>query len=130
MIRPLLILAALLVASPALAQECQMPRARESFSGTVVRVVDGDTAVLATVTCTALHVRLADFDSPERNEPGGKTAAAVLRAISLGRTVECKSTRGRRGNYQSWGRSVAVCRINGVSLGDSMRAAGIAEGGN
>src|SRR5688572_11059679 len=103
---PLLTLSAVLAfAGAAEAQECKLPRARDRFDGVVIRVVDGDTAVVSTATCSALHVRLADFDSPERNELGGARATAVLTAISLGRQVECKSAKGRSGNYRSYGRA-------------------------
>lgn len=129
MTRPLLILAALSIASPAMAQDCQMPRARESFSGTVVRVIDGDTIRLRTANCSALQVRLADFSAPERNEFGGSAATFALRAIATGRPAYCTSVRGRNGSYRSYGRQIAICRINGVSLGDSLRAAGVMEGG-
>jgi endonuclease YncB( thermonuclease family) len=124
-----IILATLSLASPAMADECKMPRAHERFEGVVTNVVDGDTIRLRTVNCSALQVRFADFDSPERNEPGGSHATATLTMLVLGRPVQCRSAKGRTGNYRSYGRAMAQCFVGAVSLGDQMRAAGVMEGG-
>jgi endonuclease YncB( thermonuclease family) len=69
-------------------------------------------------------VRVADFYAPELHAAGGPAAKAALEQIAMGRHATCVA--GRR----SYDRVVAKCRINGVSIGDQMRRAGIAEGGN
>ena len=87
----------------------------ERFSGPVVHVGDGDSLCVA--------VRLADFHAPELREPGGREARAALARIAAGRRVDCVS-RGR-----TWDRVAADCRLAGRSLGDRLRAEGVAEGG-
>jgi endonuclease YncB( thermonuclease family) len=130
------VLAALLGAAPALADPCRavpqkgpMPASLargERFSGTVVHVGDGDSLCVAVGPRRGadwVEVRLADFYAPELKEPGGREARDALKRIAAGRRVDCVS-RGR-----SWDRVAADCRLSGRSLGDRMRAAGVAEGG-
>lgn len=121
-----------LLSFPALGEEpgCRLPGARQVFSGQVIRVWDGDTLTMRTASCAALAVRLQDFDAPELSErPAGIRARDALRSFALGKVATCTVTRGRNRTYQSYGRAIAVCRVQGVSLGDSMRRAGVAEGG-
>jgi len=125
----------LLFASPALADPCKaIPdkgptppevRAGAVFNGPVVYVGDADSLCVSIDPKIILwvEVRLADFYGPELQEPGGRAAKATLERIAMGRTVTC--TAGRR----SYDRVVARCTLQGVSLGERMRAAGVAEGG-
>ena len=69
-----------------------------------------------------VEVRLADFYAPELHEPGGPEAKAALEATAKGRAVSCIA------DHRSYDRIVAACTLEGVSLGDRMRAAGVAEG--
>jgi micrococcal nuclease len=108
---------------------CELPRARQSFSGTVVRVIDVDTLVLRTAACEALHIRLANFDGLELREPGGRESRAVMVRLAQGQQASCVSTKGRSGNYRSFGRAMARCSVNGRDLGSSLRAMGLKEGG-
>ena len=95
------------------------------FSGPVPYVGDGDSLCVAIGPEASdwVEVRLADFYAPELHEAGGEAAKAVLSRMTLGRTVSCTA------QHRSYDRVVARCALNGVSLGDKMRAAGIAEGG-
>lgn len=52
------------------------------------------------------------------------TNSASITRDALGKQAECVA------DHQSHDRVVAVCRIKGVSVGDSIRAAAIIEGGN
>lgn len=125
----------LLVASPALADPCTAipdsgpvpPEVRPGavFTGPVVYVGDADSLCvgLGRSSDRWVEVRLADFYGPELQETGGRAAKASLERIAMGRTVVC--TAGRR----SYDRVVARCTLQGVSLGDRMRSAGVAEGG-
>ncbi|MFM8375493.1 MAG: thermonuclease family protein [Phenylobacterium sp.] len=136
--RPLVVVfgLGLLPAGPALADPCRaipqkgpMPASLargERFSGPVVHVGDGDSLCVAVGPRRGpdwVEVRLADFYAPELNEPGGRAARSALERIASGRRVDCVS-RGR-----TWDRVAAICRMGGRSLGDHMRAAGVAEGG-
>jgi len=98
----------------------------ERFSGPVVHVGDGDSLCVAVGPRRGadwVEVRLADFHAPELREPGGREARAALARIAAGRRVDCVS-RGR-----TWDRVAADCRLAGRSLGDRLRAEGVAEGG-
>lgn len=61
----------------------------EVLSGTVSRVVDGDTLWLKTDDADAepVVVRLAGIDAPEQCQIGGGEATAALNAMALGRSV-------------------------------------------
>lgn len=100
-----------------------MPREGSTFSGPVTYIGDGD-SLCVTIAAGQVEVRLADFNAPELREPGGRAAKEALQRLIFGRTVTCRA--GRR----SYDRVVARCTLNGQSVGDLMRAAGIREGGN
>jgi micrococcal nuclease len=129
------IAAGVVMHSAALADPCEaiprdgpMPsylRPGAPFSGPVPYVGDGDSLCVAVGSDASewVEVRLADFYAPELQEPGGEAAKAALSRIALGRTVSCVA-----GN-RTWDRVAARCTLQGVSLGDRMRAAGVAEGG-
>jgi len=125
------------LAAPALADPCkripdrgpmpaELARGR-TFSGPVVYVGDGDSLCVETMRGRGgngwVEVRLADFNAPELNEPGGRAARDALIAIALNRRVVCVA--GRR----SYDRVVARCTLRGIGLGERMRQRGIAEGG-
>lgn len=96
------------------------------FSGPVVYVGDGDSLCVAVGIGPSnwVEVRLEDLYSPELHSPSGPQAKATLERIAMGRDAACVAS------HQSYDRVVATCRIGGRSIGDLMRAAGIAEGGN
>jgi len=131
------ILIALAAAAPALADPCKaipdkgpMPShlARgSSFSGTVVYVGDGDSLCVATGPRRGadwVEVRVADFYAPELSAPGGREAKAALARIAMGRTAACRAQK------RSYDRVVARCVVDGRSIGDHLRRAGVREGGN
>lgn len=99
------------------------------FSGPVVYIADGDGICVEVgergATSGWVEVRIADFYAPELKTPAGRKAAATLERVTRGQTATCVSS-GRK----SWDRVVAVCRVQGVSLGDRMRAGGVYEAGN
>lgn len=103
-----------------------------TFTGQAVRIVDGDGLWLQTGEGpqACYKIRIADFYAPEMDEPGGNDAKEALRTLATGRTITCAATRGQRGSTASYDRLIAVCRVNGVSLGKSLRDAGVIEGGN
>jgi len=125
------------LAAPVLADPCKripdrgpMPvelASGRTFSGPVVYVGDGDSLCVETLRGRGgdgwVEVRLADFNAPELNEPGGRAARDALAAIAMGRLVICVA--GRR----SYDRVVARCTLRGIGLGDRMRQRGVAEGG-
>lgn len=97
-----------------------------TFSGPVVYVGDGDSLCVAVGQGPQnwVEVRLEDFYAPELHDPEGPAAKRTLVRIAMGRRAVC------RADHQSYDRVVARCEMGGRSVGDLMRAAGVAEGGN
>jgi hypothetical protein len=127
--------AALCYAAPAHADPCEglLPsRAGIQFSGVVRYVGDGDGLCVGPTADPNewIEIRLADFSAPELNAPDGLAAKATLERLALRREVVCTSERGRGGRVRSFDRVIARCRIGGTSLGDLLRQARVAEGGN
>lgn len=96
------------------------------FSGPVVHVIDGDSLCVAVGAGHDqwVEVRLADFWAPESTQAGGPAARAALERIALGKEAVCVA------GMRTYDRIAARCTIAGLSVGDSLRAAGIREGGN
>lgn len=114
--------------------EAELPtRAGSEFSGVVRYVGDGDSICVGPASgdgSTWIEVRLMDFNAPEMRQRGGPAARDAMRRIALGQQAHCVVTRGRSGATRSYDRTHAVCVVNGQTLGDQMRAAGVVEGGN
>lgn len=102
-----------------------LPKPGTEFSGSVRAVLDADSLCVGSSSDPAgwIEVRVADFYGPELNEAGGRQAKAELERLVMGRRLSCVA--GRR----SYDRVVAECRLNGTSVGDLMRGAGVVEGG-
>lgn len=125
-----------LFASAALADPCKAVPDRgpmpgylspgSTFSGPVVYVGDGDSMCVAVGEGPKnwVEVRVADFYAPELHAPGGAEAKATLERITRGKHAVCKA------EHRSHDRVVAACRIGRRAVGDLMRSAGVAEGGN
>lgn len=135
MIRTATILATLALATPAIADPCKaipdrgpMPsylKRGATFSGPVSYVGDGDSLCVAVGQGAAnwVEVRVEDFYAPELNALGGREAKQTLTRLAYGKRAVCVAS------HRSHDRVVATCRINGMSVGDLMRGAGVAEGG-
>ncbi|WP_278069873.1 thermonuclease family protein [Brevundimonas sanguinis] len=137
MLRIALTAAAVLFATPVLADPCKRIPDRgpmppelapgRAFAGPVVYVGDGDSLCVETIPGRGgdgwVEVRLADFYAPELSEPGGRASRDALTDIAMRRRVNCIA--GRR----SYDRVVARCALNGTSLGRLMRRRGLREGG-
>jgi endonuclease YncB( thermonuclease family) len=112
------------LAGSALADPChaKLPHQGDTFEGRVTYVGDGDSLCVGKVR-GGVEVRLTDFNAPELSEREGAAAKAALDHIARGREVTCLA------EHRSYDRIVAVCRLDGVSIGELMRRAGINEGG-
>ncbi|MBX9747043.1 MAG: hypothetical protein K2X34_09090 [Hyphomonadaceae bacterium] len=97
-------------------------------------MIDGDSLCVGPAEgdgSTWIEVRLMDFDAPEASQDGGAEAEATLSRLVLSREAQCTVTRSdRSGATRSYDRVHAVCRVNGQTVGEAMRAAGVSEGGN
>ena len=82
----------------------------QRLAGQVVRIVDGDTIVLA--TDGARHrVRLAGIDAPERNQPWGDASTRELRRQIAGQEVVVEWSKKDR-----WKRLIGVIRLDGEDI--------------
>ncbi len=127
----------LFVLTPSLAHAdpctAELPRrAGETFSGTVRYVGDGDSLCVGNSDdpSTWIEVRLGDFDAPELNSPDGRRSKRFLEQAAMGQAARCTARRGRSGRVIVYDRVIAVCQVNGRSIGDLLRAAGAPTGGN
>jgi len=123
------IIACAFFASAAHADPCEgpLPKSGSTFEGRVVYVGDGD-GLCADIgglgnPAQWVEVRLADFYAPELSETGGREAKSALTRIAMGRRVVCVA------GHRSYDRVVARCVVDGVSVAERLRQAGVREGG-
>ena len=90
--------------------------------GTVEYVVDGDTFQFAVRGGDIVNVRLWGIDAPERDESGGPEATDYLRRLTAGRTLACERPPTGQ-NLDHWGRTVRLCRIDGLDIAADLIAA-------
>lgn len=122
-------------AAPAQADPCEgrLPAAAgQKFAGLIRYVGDGDSLCVGQSPDpqTWIEVRLADFDAPELHAPEGRRAKMLLEQIAFGRRAQCEARRGRSGRVISHDRVIAVCRVDGRSVGDLLRERHAPQGGN
>ncbi|WP_458742962.1 thermonuclease family protein [Candidatus Nitrosocosmicus sp. T] len=86
-----------------------------NFSGTVSRVIDGDTLDVLTREGDTITIRLALIDAPERNEPGFNEAKNFITEQCLNKNAEVDPD-----NMQglTYGRTVAVVYCEGVNVNE------------
>lgn len=97
----------------------------QSFSGPVVYVGDGDSLCVDVGggPDAWVEVRLADFYASELKSADGLTAKQALEDATRGRNLDCVA------QDRSYDRVVALCVLDGRSVGDLLRDAGEREGG-
>jgi endonuclease YncB( thermonuclease family) len=106
---------AALAASPRKAAQAAPPPPVE-ITGTVSRVVDGDTLVLKTADGDMpVTVRIEGIDAPESCQAGGKEATAALAELVLNRSVTFKPVA-----TDDWGRKVGKLYDGTRDIGDRM----------
>ena len=72
----------------------------DTFSGTVVKIIDGDRLVVEDAAKKRHTVRLADIDAPERNQAFGKEASRSLAELCYKKSATVDwSERDRRNRY-------------------------------
>lgn len=90
---------------------------REILSGSVERVVDGDTLRISGQTRA---VRLWGIDAPEISEAGGSESSRNLASLVSGQKISCKKK-----DEDRYGRIVALCHsTSGVDLAEAQIASG------
>lgn len=81
----------------------------------VNRVIDGDTFEVITKIGETKRVRIANYNAPELNQPGGKKAAKKLKDMIDGKTVSIVP------KGKSYGRVVADVRLNRKKVSKMMK---------
>jgi endonuclease YncB( thermonuclease family) len=99
------------------------PKAADAltYSGRVVRVVDGDTLSLATDTRELVRIRLSDIDAPENGQAYGRAAKRELQKLVRGRRIVA-----RVNDTDRYGRAVARIDRAGLDVNAEMVRRGAA----
>ena len=84
------------------------------LTGTVTRVIDGDTIVVESATGPE-KIRLAEIDAPESKQPHGQRSSAALTHLILNRHVTIQYS--KRGRY---GRIIGTVLLAGQNINAHM----------
>lgn len=95
-------------------------QAGEAFSGSVKKIIDGDSLLIASVKKT-IEVRLYGVDCPEYNQPFSLEAKALGRKRVAGKRVLVQPQ-----YYDSYGRLVAIVGYDDQTLNSELVGAGLA----
>lgn len=94
---------------------------RDTISGKVVRIIDGDTFELLTAAQVNERIRLHGIDCPERSQPFSRKAKDHLEALVAGKTVSII-----RMDKDRYNRTIAMVYIGTTNVNESMLRAGFA----
>ena len=83
----------------------------QTLFGTVIRVVDGDTVVFTVHDGPIEKVRLADIDTPERDQPWGSEATTALRKWSMSKPARIEVV-----DTDRYGRLVATLWVDDENI--------------
>jgi len=95
-----------------------------NFSGTVTKVIDGDTLDVTTAEGETITVRLALIDAPETNESGFDEARNFMTEQCLDKNAEVDPDNNQGLTY---GRTVAVVYCEGVNVNEAILDNGFAD---
>jgi endonuclease YncB( thermonuclease family) len=90
----------------------------EDFTGKVVSIADGDTVTILTDK-KHIKIRLAEIDTPEKNQPYGKKAKKALSDFIFGKTVRIEIE-----TIDRYGRTVGKIFLNDLNINKEMVKAG------
>ena len=90
----------------------------EDFIGKVVGITDGDTVTVLTYD-KQTKIRLAEIDTPEKNQPYGKKAKKALSDFIFGRTVRIEVQ-----TIDRYGRTVGKIYLDNLNINKEMVKAG------
>jgi micrococcal nuclease len=88
-----------------------------NFSGTVSRVIDGDTLDLTTTEGEPITIRLALIDAPESKESGFDQAKNFLTELCLNKNAKVDPDNNQGLTY---GRTVAVVYCEGINVNEAI----------
>ena len=95
-----------------------------NFSGTVTKVIDGDTLDVTTAEGETITVRLALIDAPETDESGFDEARNFMTEQCLDKNAEVDPDNNQGLTY---GRTVAVVYCEGVNVNEAILDNGYAD---
>tara|TARA_Y100000590_G_scaffold131347_1_gene150068 strand:- start:361 stop:1002 length:642 start_codon:yes stop_codon:yes gene_type:complete len=90
----------------------------EEFTGKVIGISDGDTITILTNN-KKTKIRLAEIDTPEKNQPYGKKAKKALSDFIFGKTIQVEIE-----SIDRYGRTVGKILLNGLDINREMVKAG------
>ena len=90
----------------------------ESLTGKVISIADGDTATILTGN-KKTKVRLAEIDTPEKNQPYGKEAKKALSDFIFGKSVRIEVQ-----TIDRYGRTVGKIFLGNLDINKEMVRAG------
>jgi endonuclease YncB( thermonuclease family) len=90
----------------------------ENLTGKVVSIADGDTVTILTDN-KQTKIRLAEIDTPEKNQPYGKKAKKALSDFIFGKTVRVEID-----TIDRYGRTVGTIFLNDLNINKEMVKAG------
>ncbi len=90
----------------------------ENLTGKVVSIADGDTVTILTNN-KQTKIRLAEIDTPEKNQPYGKKAKKALSDFIFGKTVRIEIE-----TIDRYGRTVGKIFLNDLNINKEMVKAG------
>lgn len=88
---------------------------KHELPGYVVRVIDGDSLIADVAGRGQLEIRLAYIDTPEYNQPGGRSAKAYMTRLVNGKSVELQLQ-----NTDRYGRVISVVSAGNVQVNAEM----------
>jgi endonuclease YncB( thermonuclease family) len=97
------------------------PALAEEYTGRVVAIADGDTLTLLLPEKQQVKVRLAEIDTPERNQPYGTRARQALSDLAFGREARVIVV-----DYDRWGRAVARVYVGSTDVNAKLVCQGAA----
>lgn len=91
-----------------------------TFTGTVIRIIDGDTLSVLDDEKHEVRVRLAGIDAPEHNQPWGERSRQNLARLAFSKRVSVEWYK------TSYNRVVGVVRADGIDVSLAQLEAGLA----
>lgn len=94
---------------------------KDSITGKVVSVADGDTMTILTGGDNRIKIRLLGIDAPERGQDFGSKAREFLNDLCYGKTVTVE-----KNGEDQYGRLLGVVYIDGENVNEKMVRNGLA----
>lgn len=94
---------------------------KETISGRVISIADGDTMTILTKGDKQIKIRLLGIDAPEKGQDYGNKSRQFLYDLCYGKNVEIK-----KDSEDQYGRVLGVVYIDGVNVNEELVRNGLA----